>query len=543
MKKQPTILNEVTTDELLASAPQQVISLRKKIGFVSVILAVVSNCVGAGIFYKSADVLKFSGYNLIISIVVWIVAAITVTCMSLSLVEISSAYRGNLAIVGWCKTFNRTYIYRMCKYFMVYIYLPFNFFFMSLYVFMSLQNALIYFGLRDNFGTNSDWAIWSLLSIFLTVWFLASSGLSNKFFTVQNYIIASAKFIPLVAAVAIGFTIAISDHFTNVPLSTNFNHWNDLSKANGNFFMISPLFGFFGSLASIFFAYDGFYASAGIQSEMKEPRKTPRAIVIGLAITSIVFLVIAINMSVVGKNASLTTFSDYLKKHNISWIGGIVNLLVAVGVCGFINALAVWAPHFVKELIDVGEIKVPFRWMNKYRHHHAPIVGFVYVLLISLPTIIALDIIGGLGYFASLEYINLYDGVGCSSTAKLYNFANLISTWSSVFAFSFIVCAIFSGIVNRRTKRIVIAKKNKYFLWTAWVSVIVVVASLVASVSQPVVNIFLIIFVDRLADVNQLVGNIIVIMMLLAFFGFGVFLYCQEKYQRVNSKPESLSIT
>ena len=65
------------------------------------------------------------------------------------------------------------------------------------------------------------------------------------------------------------------------------------------------------AIGAIFFAYDGFYVTAGIQSEMKEPKKTPLAIVFGLGAVTIIYLLIAISMSL-GGNGGLYGFISYL---------------------------------------------------------------------------------------------------------------------------------------------------------------------------------------------------------------------------------------
>jgi len=56
------------------------------------------------------------------------------------------------------------------------------------------------------------------------------------------------------------------------------------------------ILGVIGSIPAIAFAFDGFYNAAGMQSEMKEPKKTPQALLIGLLIVSIIDLVIGISL-------------------------------------------------------------------------------------------------------------------------------------------------------------------------------------------------------------------------------------------------------
>jgi len=73
---------------------------------------------------------------------------------------------------------------------------------------------------------------------------------------------------------------------------------------------MTPGFGLFIAVAAIFFAYDGFYVTAGIQSEMKEPKKTPLAILFGLIIVTVIYLLIAIAMSLGASGGSPFGFQD-----------------------------------------------------------------------------------------------------------------------------------------------------------------------------------------------------------------------------------------
>lgn len=90
-------------------------STTKKIGFISVILMVIGSSIGAGIFFKSARVLEYSGGNLIFAIISWIIAAVAVIALALALVEISSGRNDNLGMIGWNQTFASKHSYKMCK--------------------------------------------------------------------------------------------------------------------------------------------------------------------------------------------------------------------------------------------------------------------------------------------------------------------------------------------------------------------------------------------------------------------------------------------
>lgn len=526
----------VKPDMSLANAP-----LKKKIGFFSAISIVMGSSIGAGIFFKSSTILDYSGGNLYWAIFCWIIAAFAVICMALALIEISSARNDNLSMIGWCKTFNGKYVYKGCKYFMTFIYLPLTFFFMPLYVLLSVQDALSAFKVNNNFGTNNDWVIWTAIGLVISIYFIFVCGFSAKATNIQNWIITSLKFIPLIAVTILGFVLAA------MPLNNEGNSiggvnvedpkWWD--KNATSIFNLSPAFGLFGGMAAIFFAFDGFYVTAGLQTEMREPKKTPKAIFLGLLFVTIIYIVIAISMSLSG-GGDLYSFNDWLDKKNALWVSGVFNILIAIGVLGIINGFAAWAPRFVEDLIKEGELVVPRKTL-KYLDRSIPVLGTWYTLILSVPTVIIFSIIGGLGYFEG-KYGNNYDGSNnVHSQAKLLNFADLMATWVSLFAFAFIVLCIFGGLMNRKTNRVK-TQKFKYFVFSGWTSFILVCLSLVFSVIEPFANLGLIIS-QQDKDLNQkLIGNILlcVILILFAFISFGLVLIEEKLAVRRLKKLEAI---
>ncbi|MGV2393322.1 UNVERIFIED_CONTAM: amino acid permease [Campylobacter lari] len=161
--------------------------------------------------------------------------------------------------------------------------------------------------------------------------------------------VLGVKFIPLVFVGIIGFVLAgtgtggvdevkvLIDKST--PISDSIKIGESISSVAG----IGAGLGVFLAVTAIFFAYDGFYVAAGIQSEMKEPKKTPAAIFLGLTITTAIYLLIAMSMSING--GSFFGMKDYManlfgseKAANI--IFGIMNLCIAIGVLGIINGFS-----------------------------------------------------------------------------------------------------------------------------------------------------------------------------------------------------------
>ena len=471
-------------------------SKSKKISFFSAILVVMGSSIGAGIFFKSKSVLDNSQNSLILAIFCWIIAAFSVIAMALALIEISSARNDNLSLLGWTKVFNSRTTFKASKNFMFYIYLPLTYFFMPLYVIMSLQDGIGALVNADKsaytFGTPVDWLIWTIISIAISVYFIYVSGISSKVGNIQNKIVTYIKFLPLAFVAIMGFVL----------VGMNAGGWNDVSigvqkpigdlAAGGSLSSFAPGLGMFLAISAIFFAYDGFYVAAGIQSEMEEPKKTPMAILLGLVFTTVIYLIIAISMSING--GSFSDMLDYMETlmPNVGHVlFGIVNIMIAIGVLGIINGFAMWAPRFTEDLIKEGELPFSIKYKDKL-NENKPKVGIMYSFVITIPIVIVFTLIG------ALAYIDNYDASYGSGMGKLYTFADLMGTWTALFTFGFITAAIYGGIKNRKTKKVQTDQKS-YFVPMAIVAVIIVGLALTVTILIPILDLLLIAQLDQAA--------------------------------------------
>lgn len=515
-------------------------STSKKISFFSAMLIVMGSSIGAGIFFKAKAVLENAQGSLIMAIISWLIAAFAVVCMALALVEIASARNDNLSLIGWCKVFNSRSIYKASKNFMFYIYVPLTYFFMPLYVIMSLQDAISAFGAvkfdpnvvpadlaygASSFniaGGRADWVIWTLIGLCISIFFIFVSGMSSKAGNIMNKGIMAIKFIPLMAAIVIGFIIAGMDgaHVSAGPVAPG---GNISSKSDMfSFASTTPGIGLFLAIGGIFFAYDGFYVTAGLQSEMKEPKKTPLAIVFGLGAVTIIYLLIAIAMSITG-NGGLFGFHDFLYNHNVIWVFGVLNLTIAIGVLGIINGFAMWAPRFIEDLIAENELPFSQKYKNRLCANK-PMIGIYYQLVISIPIILIFSVIGAEAYI-NVDYGSAY---GSDQMGKLYQFCDLTGTWTAVFAFMFIAFAIFGGLKNRKD-HFVVTEQKKYFVWTGWCSVIIMALAILMLLIEPFYNVFVLIDMSNnpaannlMNNTDEIVGRTMKLVMLFIFIGLMV---------------------
>lgn len=460
-------------------------SPKKKISFFSAILIVLGGSIGAGIFLRSKKVLEYSANNLIWAILVWLIAGFAIICMALALIEVASGRNDNLGMIGWAKAFNTLYIYKGTKAFMTYLYLPFTYFFMPYYVIVQFQDGLSAFnGVNINFG-GSKFAPWFyfLIGLGLTLWMLFTAGISSRAGNIQNWIVTLVKFLPIILVVLISFYLIVENADTrSSKLALEKITKEKLFNKNATtLFGLSPFLAVFGALGGIFFAFDGFYVSAGVQSEMQNPEKTPAALAIGLASITGIYIVIATFMTLAAGSGG---FYDYFSLISAKWLWlfGLVNIFISVGIVGILNGFTMWATRWIEDLIKEGELTVPASVYKYMKNAKMPIVGTLFILIISLPFMVIFTAIGAYAYFGGG-----YDEQYGYKIDNLLTFSDLMADWMAVFAFAFIMASVGGAIKNRKQKFIAVVE-NKHTIWAGSVAMVFVLLTMLFMILNPFVS-------------------------------------------------------
>ncbi len=481
----------------------------KKIGFLSAIVLVITSCIGAGIFFKSGTILNNVHQSLGLAISAWIIAALGVIAMALALMEMCGACSasGDKGFMEWNRTFNRRWIYYGCKNFMTFVFMPTTFFFMPLYGLQSVLDGISSFGV-DVSGV--PW--WSLIMIAFAIdtWFMFMSGFSSRAANIQSWIVTSIKFVPLIVAMIIGFVIfGLNNNVLPESINTDVTRHPEWTL-----FGISPAFGLFTSLSAVFFAYDGFYVACGLNTQMKNPRQVPLALVIGLSLVTVIYLLIATSCIVGSDNGNWFGFKHFFEEKGLGTFYGIVSIMISFGIFGIVNCDAVWAPRFIEELIRDDEL---FNWAKKYKNRlnpDKPKVGILINYCIFVPICIFFGTIGSLGYIPGN-----YDNVN-HEVRKLYAFCDLSSTWNAIIVFTFIVLAIGGALINRHTKRIEIQNKTKTFIPCAIIAIVIISLALFTEFFTPLYNLFAMIVEinkGRVIDHEYKVGTILLVVVLFIY--------------------------
>ncbi|QBF34651.1 amino acid permease [Mycoplasmopsis phocirhinis] len=500
--------------------------VKRKIGFISVMLIAVGSAIGAGIFFKAQSVLTNSRSSLALAIFSWILAVFALITMALAIIEVASAQKDNLSFVGWNRIFNPRWVHKASKNFVIYLMTPLIFFALPLYAILFLQTGLGVLrgtgGGIFTFGTDVDWLIWLFILMGIKIYFILVSGLNAKIGSIHNIFFIVTKFIPIVLVIVIGIVAVAQGYGQDVKLNLQPTDFDIKSGSPivkyGSFGVI---LGVFLSIGSIFFAYDGFYVAAGLQSEMKQPKKTGLALSMGILAITIIYVSIAISMSLSG--GGLFGFDVLMKKVLGSNAGrilyGILTISVCLAILGIVNGYAMWIPRYVESLLAIGELAFWDKYINKLNPHN-PKIGAIYTIIIVSTTSIIFTIIGALLYKnADIGYY-AFSNDAAHTMANLYTFTDIVSNWITVFGFVFIGASIIGAYINRKTNKISV-NKVKGFKFFAISALIFITLALGVQIFQPIIDLFLLIGFDRKqfpdAFSNLLVARMMIVLMLIIF--------------------------
>ncbi|GAA5414581.1 APC family permease [Ureaplasma ceti] len=547
-----------------ANEVQVTTSTPKKIGYFAALLMVMGSSIGSGIFFKSSVVMGNEQNNIIMSLICWIVAAITVVAIALAIVDVAAqAKKDDRGFLSWVKRFNGLFLYRASKNVFCFFTIPIKFFGSTAFFFESLQSGLAFIGSRwengqivlSQFGQqvcNIHWWVILIVSLSINIWLIIMNAFSLKAGSVTNKIIMYIKFVPLIFAFLIGFIILgvngglpPANHWwvdtKPQPPATVVNHVVQPQK----FYAFNPGIGLTLSLSAIFFAYDGFYVAAGMQNQMKEPKKISSALLVGLLIITGIYLLIALSLTFGANGGEWEEVSEFFCKHNLSWIYSIIAILLSFGILGITNGYSMWGVRLYSLLIEEGEI--PFsKWLRKIKK---PWSGAIFILSFALLLVVVFNVVGSLCYDVGGPQVVAGNGYLLQEVTNLYNFCNLITTWQAMFSFTFIVLAILVSThkklknKNRRSVKDIVSIISGIFAG------IVIFIVMVFLILQPCINLALTIAAnkahphDKPASIINNVSLIAVLLFALSICFIPSFFEWKNKTNQKIYKLENEKIT
>lgn len=297
--------------------------LKKRYGLFTAICMVVGIVIGSGVFFKAQDILNYTGGNMLIGIVAWVIGGIVMIICAFNFANFGTKYAKVNGVVDYAEAIVGPKYAYMIGWFLTTIYYPAM---TAVLAWVSARYTLVLF------NPNAD--ITGGLCLALAGFYLclayAVNVLSPKIAGKFQISATVVKMIPLGLMVIVGTIAGLINGNTVEAASTSF------ATSSANFDSV------FAGIAAAAFAYEGWIIATSINSELKDAKKNlPRALVIGTAIIMVIYITYFIGLAGGASLDSLRTDGSTVAFRNLFGNVGctILNVFIVVSCLGTLNGL------------------------------------------------------------------------------------------------------------------------------------------------------------------------------------------------------------
>lgn len=283
---------------------------------------IIGIVIGSGIFFKSDDVLKYTGGNIWLGVLVLCIGAFSIIFGSLTLTELSIRTKKSGGFVGYYEEFISKKVACGFGWFQTFVYYP------TLNAVVSWVAGIYTCSL---FGIKATLETEILIGYVLLIIIYAINILSIKMGGYIQNLSTIIKLIPLLAIAVIGAFWGVSN--PELPEEIEL-----VSKSNVGLSWLA-------ALAPIAFAYDGWIIATSITNEVKNPKKNmPRALVIGPLVVLGVYLLYFLGITnMLGSEYIMSTGNVAVNKVGNLLMGRngdkIILIFVIISILGVINGI------------------------------------------------------------------------------------------------------------------------------------------------------------------------------------------------------------
>ena len=457
----------------------------KQIGYLTALIIITGGTIGSGIFLKNQSILSNSHNDLMYVIISWIVSIVGVIAIGFALIELSSSSKNDQGILTWVKNFTNTKIHKFSSSYMLLIYYPLTLVCLPIYVVSSMDDVAMVVTGKPLFL--NDW--WpALISIGIVSWLLFFSWFSLRVGEGIQWIFTIIKFIPIVLFPIFAYIAASSGGPTPNPPPIP-------DGMNG----LHPGLGIIASIPAILFAFDGFFTITTLRSNLKNKKQMPWIMLVGLIIISATYLYLSIAFALSPNDGSSTGIPNIP-----SWLSITLNIMVVSAVLGIVNGYCLSTNRLYEIATEEKSFYLLSIIYKKFPKLSKKTCSFLLVW--SMVMII---------YIIMVPIATFIWKPGIEGYLHIYAMADLLTNYTSLFAFVFIGMAIFGGILNRKNKKTIV-EKSKLFLPFAWISIIFLSVGTLYFFIQPFVDIFLLKeWSDKFSNITLLI--ILFITLLISF--------------------------
>ena len=290
---------------------------------------VVGIVIGSGVFFKAQDILNYTGGNLLIGILAWVIGGIVMIICAFNFANFATKYVKVNGLVDYAESIiGKRYAF-FIGWFISAIYFPAM---TSVLAWVSARYTLLLFNPAADVSGGLCMALGAFYMCLLYALNMLSPKLAGKLEVSATVI----KLIPLATVIIIGTVVGlVNGNTTDAFVSSTHAGGGDVSSV-------------FSGIAAAAFAYEGWSVATSINSELKNPKKDlPRALVFGAFIIMAVYILYFIGLTggasvdVLMKDGATTAIKTLFG----GVAGTILNAFIVISCLGTLNGLMIACPR------------------------------------------------------------------------------------------------------------------------------------------------------------------------------------------------------
>ncbi len=308
-------------------------------GLLTATTMIIGIVIGSGIFFKSDDVLNFTGGSVSLGVLVLCIGAFSIIFGSLTLTELSMRTKKSGGFVGYYEEFISKRIASGFGWFQTFVYYP------TLNAVVSWV-AAIYICSLWNITVSLEGQI--IMAFIILVFIYGMNIISLKIGGYFQNLSTIIKLIPLISIAVIG--MFWTGNPPAVPQGVELKTVTDVG------------IGWLSALAPIAFSYDGWIIATSITNEVKNPKKNMTlALIIGPLVILSVYLLYFIGITkILGPEYILSTGNAAVNKVGELFLGNggssLLLVFIIISILGVVNGITLGSLRMPQALGSKGMI-------------------------------------------------------------------------------------------------------------------------------------------------------------------------------------------
>ena len=313
--------------------------LHKRYGLFTAICMVVGIVIGSGVFFKAQDILHYTGGNLLLGILAWVIGGAVMIVCAFNFANFGTKYVKVNGIVDYAEAIvGERYAY-MVGWFIATIYFPAM---TAVLAWVSARYTLLLFDPQADITSGLCLSLGAFYLCLMYAVNMLSPKLAGKLAVSATVI----KLIPLALVIVVGTACGLANKNTTEAFAES------IRTGSADFSSV------FAGVAAAVFAYEGWCVATSINAELKNPKRDlPRALVIGTAIIMAVYILYFVGLTGgASTDALMKQGATAAIKNLFGNVGGtVLSIFVVISCLGTLNGLMIACPRAVYSIAMRGK--------------------------------------------------------------------------------------------------------------------------------------------------------------------------------------------